>query len=88
MPLLEFYGETCPHCVEMKPIVEQLEKEEGVTVEKHEVWNNTENAKKMEEYDTGLCGGVPFFYNTDSKQFLCGSADMNTLKKWAKGEEV
>jgi len=88
MALLEFYGETCPHCVAMKPHVEKMEKELGVEVEKYEVWNNSENAEKMKEYDLGLCGGVPFFYNTQSKQFLCGSSDYDVLVKWAKGEDV
>lgn len=75
MAFLEFYGEDCPHCVTMKPLVERLEKEIGVTVEKYEVWNNDDNAKKMAEIDRGLCGGVPFFYNTDTKDFICGSCD-------------
>lgn len=86
MSLLEFYGETCPHCVTMKPLVEKLEAELGVKVEKFEVWNNEDNAKKMEEYDTGLCGGVPFFFNTESKKFICGSSDYTALKAWAAGE--
>lgn len=83
MALLEFYGDTCPHCIEMKPVVEQLEKELGVEVEKFEVWNNEENVKKMEEYDKGLCGGVPFYFNTESGAHICGSADLDALKKWA-----
>ena len=83
MALLEFYGETCPHCIEMKSIVEQLEKELGVEVEKYEVWNNEENVKKMEEYDKGLCGGVPFFFNTETGDHICGSTDLDGLKKWA-----
>ena len=86
MALLEFYGETCPHCIEMVPLVEKMEAELEVTVEKLEVWNNEENAKRMEEFDKGLCGGVPFFYNTEAKQFLCGATDYDTLKAWAKGE--
>lgn len=88
MALLEFYGETCPHCKSMEPIVEKLEKELDAKIEKYEVWNNEENAEKMKEYDDGLCGGVPFFYNTDSKQFICGAVDYDVLKKWAEGEEV
>ena len=47
MALQEYFGETCPHCIVMKPMVEKLEKELGVTVEKFEVWNNDENAKKL-----------------------------------------
>jgi len=70
----------------MKPLVEQLEKELNLTVEKFETWHNDENAKKQAEYDTGLCGGVPFFYNTDSKKFLCGATDYEALKNWAQGK--
>lgn len=86
MPILmEFYGETCPHCIKMKPLVERLEKEEGVTVEKYEVWNNKDNAALMKKYDAGLCGGVPFFWNDETKIHICGSTDYEALKKWALG---
>lgn len=85
MSLLEFYGESCPHCINMKPLVENMEKALKVKVEKFEVWNNDENAKKMDAYDTGLCGGVPFFYNTTSKKFICGSCSADELDRWAKG---
>ncbi len=88
MALLEFYGETCPHCLSMKPLVAAMEKKLKVEVEKLEVWNNEENAKKMADYDRGLCGGVPFFYNTESKQFICGSSDEETLHNWAKGQKI
>lgn len=88
MALLEFYGDTCPHCIEMKPMVEKLEKELGVTVEKIEVWNNEENAKRLEGIDKGLCGGVPFFFDDERKRFICGSTDEETMKAWMKGEEV
>ncbi|MFH1712493.1 MAG: thioredoxin domain-containing protein [Patescibacteria group bacterium] len=87
MSLLEFYGETCPHCITMAPLIEKL-KEDGFTVEQFEVWNNTDNAKKMEEHDKGMCGGVPFFINTDSGEFLCGSVDYDALKVWAEGKKV
>jgi len=86
MKLMEFYGETCPHCIEMKPLVERLEKEENVKIEKYEVWNNKENAELLKKYDTGLCGGVPFFFNGEAKKNICGSTDYESLKKWALGE--
>ncbi len=38
--LLEFYGTGCPHCARMKPLVERLEKEEGVVIEKYETRHN------------------------------------------------
>ena len=81
--LLEFYGQECPHCLRMAPLVQKLIKEEDVKVEQHEVWHNEDNAKKMEEYDKGLCGGVPFFYNTETKKYICGSVSYEELKSWA-----
>lgn len=81
--LLEFYGTECPHCTAMKPLIKKLEQETGATIESFEVWHNEENAKKMDEYDRGLCGGVPFFYNTETKKFICGEASYEELKKWA-----
>lgn len=88
MTLFEFYGDGCPHCEKMAPRVEELEKEEGVEVEQREVWNDEENAEKMQELDDGKCGGVPFFFNTESKEWICGEADIETLKAWANGEPV
>jgi thiol-disulfide isomerase/thioredoxin len=81
--LLEFYGEGCPPCVRMNPLVARLEKEENVKVEKLEVWHNSENAKKMEEYDQGRCGAVPFFYNTKNDRWICGATTYEELREWA-----
>jgi hypothetical protein len=69
----------------MMPVVDKLIAE-GVAIEKREVWHNEENAKEMEQMDKGLCGGVPFFYNSESKQFICGSADEKELRAWAAGK--
>lgn len=82
--LLEFYGTECPHCVRMHKLVERLEKEEGVQVERFEVWHNKENEKKLLEIDKDMCGGVPFFYNTKNQKFICGEASYEELKEWAK----
>ena len=84
--LLEFYGTECPHCITMHERVEQLEKEEGIKVEAIECWHNEENAKRLEALDKDMCGGVPFFYNTQTKKFICGDASYDILKAWAKGE--
>lgn len=83
--LLEFYGTECPHCVTMRPLVEKLEKEEKLKFESFEVWHNPENVKKLEEYDKGRCGGVPFFINTDTGRFICGEAPYEELKNLAQG---
>ena len=83
--VIEFYGETCPHCMAMKPVIEELEKDTGAKIEKLEVWNNEENARKMEEYNDIIgeaCGGlpgVPAFVNTETKQALCGAHDKEDI---------
>lgn len=87
MSLLEFYGTECPHCVNLMPIVDKLIAE-GIPIKKLEVWHDEKNAEVMAQYDKGLCGGVPFFYNKDSKQFICGETDEETLRRWAAGEKV
>ncbi len=83
MSLLNFYGEECPHCHTMMPLVDKLEKETGVVVERRETWHDEKNAAMMSEYDKNFCGGVPFFYNTDTKKWICGEADYKELKAWA-----
>jgi thiol-disulfide isomerase/thioredoxin len=83
--LFDFYGTECPHCHDMDPLVERLEKEENVTVKKVEIWHNAENAKFFEECDKGRCGGVPFFYNKKNDTYICGAATYDKLKAWALG---
>lgn len=84
--LLFFYGTECTHCHEMDPLLEQLEKETGLHVEKLESWHDEENANLLAKLDNGLCGGVPFMYNTKTEQFICGNCEYETLKAWAQGE--
>ena len=67
----------------MAPLVERLEREEGVNVAKLEVWHNESNATLMREYDKGYCGAVPFFYNKKTGKWICGETDYERLKKWA-----
>ena len=81
--LLSFYGRECPHCVTMEPIIEKLQKETGVKVDRLEVWYNEDNAKILATYDKDFCGGVPFFFNTETKKWICGEASYEELKAWA-----
>ena len=87
MALLEFYGTECPHCITMAPLVERLRKE-GFKVEQYECWHNDDNEKKRMEHDQGYCGGVPFFFNTESGRWICGEADYEELKAWARGKKA
>ena len=80
-----YYGAECQHCLKMIPLVEQLEKEENIKIERLETWHNSENKQKFEKADNGKCGGVPFFINTETGKFICGATDYDSFKKWAKG---
>ena len=84
--LLEFYGTECHFCIEMKPMIEKLEKELKLKIEKIEVWHNSKNAELLKKYDKGLCGGVPFFFNKKTGTFICGFADYDELKNWMLGK--
>lgn len=88
--LLFFHGRECGHCIKMEPIVERLEKEEGLKIIRAEVWHDEENAEYMGEFSKQIleaCGGyglaVPAFVNTETNKALCGEVDYETLKKWA-----
>jgi hypothetical protein len=69
----------------MHDLVVRLQKEEGIKVESLEVWHNKENEKRLLELDKDMCEGVPFFYNTKTKKWICGEADYKELKAWALG---
>lgn len=89
--ILEFYGETCPHCIALKPIITSIEQESDVRIKKLEVWNNAENKKLMMEYEDIIgeaCGGfaaVPALVNTKTKQALCGMHDKQDIKNLIDG---
>ena len=84
MTLYDFYGTECVHCHEMEPLIEKLEGELKIKVVRLETWHNAANAKKLQEFDKGRCGGVPFFYNDKTGKFICGSTTYDKLKEWAK----
>lgn len=86
MALQEFYGEECPHCVRMHVLIEKLEKELKVKVERFETWHNEKNAAHFQKADTVNCGGVPFFLNTETGKSICGEVSYEVLKDWATGK--
>jgi hypothetical protein len=81
--LTMFTGTECVHCHEMEPLVERLEKEEGVKVERLEVWHNAKNAELLQSIDKGFCGGIPFFFNSKTGKWICGATSYEKLKAWA-----
>ena len=84
--LIEFYGTECIHCRTMQPLIEQLQKETGLKIKKIEVWHNEANAKLMQQFDKGYCGGVPFFFNKKTGKWICGATSYENFKKWAQGK--
>ncbi|MBI4086751.1 hypothetical protein HY416_02080 [Candidatus Kaiserbacteria bacterium] len=88
--IVEFYGATCPYCREIEPAVGRLEREDGVTVERLEVWNNAGNAAQMEalaDLYEAECGGdmvVPSFYDPATARLICNPGSYERLKTWAK----
>lgn len=87
--LYEFYGLECPHCQKMRELTDKLMKEyPSVHIERKEVWHDKANMAFVEECDSsGECGGVPFFYNSENKEWLCGEVTYDELKKWAGVKE-
>ena len=91
--VIEFYGETCPHCVTMGPIVGEVNEALGGEIKRLEVWEHPENEAIMKQYSELIetaCGGfaaVPSFVNTQTKQALCGVQDKETLLALAQGAD-
>ena len=84
--LIEFFGTECVHCEEMTPLIERVEEDLEVTIQRLECWHNEENDQLREQFDDGFCGSVPFFYNKKTGKKLCGSVNYDKLKEWASGE--
>jgi hypothetical protein len=67
----------------MDPLVDRLEQEKHVKVERLETWHDAANAEKLAAHDDGFCGGVPFFINTDTGARICGAVAYEGLVEWA-----
>jgi thiol-disulfide isomerase/thioredoxin len=86
---LMFWARECPHCRNMMPLVDRLVEEEGVEIEKLEIWHNEENADLMRSFKDAIapkCGGqlrTPTFFNTETNDVICGEVEYEALKEWA-----
>lgn len=84
-----FHGKECPHCQQMMQLVDKLEEETNIKLERLEVWHNEENADLMRSYKDIIipqCGGqlkTPTFMNTETNDILCGEVEYEVLKEWA-----
>lgn len=88
--LVMFYARECPHCKNMMPLVDKLEKEESIKFERLEIWHNEKNADLMRSFRPVIapkCGGqlrTPTFFNTETNDVLCGEVEYEKLKNWAE----
>jgi glutaredoxin len=63
-----FYGETCPHCLDVRKFLDENKVEEKFSFVKREVWNDRTNAVLMREA-AGVCSleakeiAVPFVFS-------------------------
>ena len=85
--IIMYHGAECPHCHAMMPLVEKLEKETGIKIEKKEVWHNEKNADEMrskQEIILETCDdlGVPCFLSKSTEKAFCGEASYEELKEW------
>lgn len=83
--LIMFYEEQCVPCVAMEPLINQLEKELGIKINKLEAISNEKNHLLLERY-AGV-SMVPFFYNEITGEKISGECDYDSLKKWAQGKK-
>ena len=82
--LLMFYGNSCPMTRKVEPTVEKVEKKLQKTIRRLEVYENEENLRKYREVGgLELCGGVPFFYNIETKSSICGVREEAIISAWA-----
>jgi len=88
---VEFYGAECPHCKKMVPIVEQVEKDIGITFEKLEVWHNDTNRAFYLNYMNNVMRDcnlknegivVPTFMSMKNNKSICGEKSVEELKKF------
>lgn len=87
--MIFFYGQGCPHCVNVEKFLEENKSvEEKVKFEKLEVWKSKENARLMTERARN-CGlsekelGVPLFW--DGSKCLIGDTDIIDFLKNKSG---
>jgi len=83
-----FFGQECSFTKKVEPAVNCLEKMLGQKVNRHEVWHNSTNQRLYREAGGAVrCGGVPYFYNADTKQTICGYTSCEMLRQWAESRE-
>ncbi|PFH34076.1 hypothetical protein BESB_072280 [Besnoitia besnoiti] len=83
--LLAFVGEECEYCRRMQAVEKAVEALlSGVKIHRLEVWHNALNFELLQELDRGgKCGGLPFYFNMRTLQWICGATTKTNLLAWA-----
>ena len=76
-----FYEEKCEPCISMEPLINKLESEFELKVNRLDILDNSENKRLLDKH-AGLTM-VPFFYNEATGAKISGEADYESLKKWS-----
>uniref|UniRef100_A0A0G4FCH4 Thioredoxin domain-containing protein n=1 Tax=Chromera velia CCMP2878 TaxID=1169474 RepID=A0A0G4FCH4_9ALVE len=85
--LFQFYSSTCERCEEMRPVVRRVETELKVKFKKLEVQRDVANAELLRIIDRdSRCGGIPYFFNRKSHQWICGATTFENLRDLADGK--
>ena len=80
-----FWGDGCPHCANVENFLSSWDKKDQIKITKFEVWNNTKNAKRMEQRVI-TCGikpqdmGIPLLFTPDGKCYSGDQPIINYLK--------
>lgn len=89
--LTMYYGKECPFTRRVMPEVQCLQEalnELGPKAPSFallEVWHDEENRELFvaDSKEGQRCGGVPYFYNSKTDEYLCGATTCAQLKNWA-----
>jgi hypothetical protein len=87
--IVYFWGEGCPHCINVEQFVKDNNIQEKVSYTRKEVFNNKDNAKELitAAQKCGLASGqvgVPLLYDKANSKCYEGDADViNFLKQKA-----
>ncbi|MFW6048302.1 MAG: glutaredoxin family protein [Candidatus Natronoplasma sp.] len=86
--LILFFGKECPECKNVMEKLGRLEEDENIKVSQYEVWHNSKNQSLMMKYTEERCIGVPFLFNKETGEYICGESNYERIKKWAKGKKL
>ncbi len=95
--IIMYYGEGCPHCERLKPLIKRVEEDLGINITRKEIWGNEDNKeefKGLKDKIFSQCGEgeliVPTLYSPITDKLRCGKskAPYEELINWIKKEAL